>query len=207
MTAMYLKPSHRPRHRAEMIELIRQNMFGTLVTNSAEGLMASHLPFVIADGEGDDATLYAHMARANPQSALLGSEPEVLVTFLGPHAYVSPSWYEDRATAPTWNYLAVHCSGRARVHSEVEAERNMERLVAVVEAGRPDPWSLADLTPHQIRGLLRNVVSFEVPVSRMEGKFKLNQGETPARNRAAIAHLEEEGHTGLASLMRQYNEV
>lgn len=190
-----------------MFELIRSTGFGALITFSRRGLAASHLPFVIDESRGEFGMLFAHMARANPESATLSSDPDVLVTFVGPHAYISPSWYEDRATAPTWNYVAVHCAGRVRVHSDTEAEENMRRLVGVMEKGNERPWSLADLSEHQMRGLLRNIVSFEISIARMDGKFKLSQGETPERNRAAVNQLEQEGREDLAAWMRQYNKL
>lgn len=191
---MYIRSSHQPRDPADVVEVIREQMFATLVT----GLVASHLPFVL---EGE--TLYAHMARANPQSAMLSGE--ALVIFQGPHAYISPSWYEDRATAPTWNYVAVHCYGRPRVHDREETRRNIERLIAVVEADRPNPWAMHELTEEDVEELLRNVVSFEMPVERMEGKFKLSQGDTAEHHRAAIAELERTGSHALASYMRRFN--
>ena len=191
---MYIRASHQPRDPADVVEVIREHMFATLIT----GMVATHLPFVL---EGE--TLYAHMARANPQSAMLGGE--VLVIFQGPHAYISPSWYEDRATAPTWNYVAVHCYGRVRLHDRDETRRNIERLIAVVEAGRPAPWSLSDLTEDDVEELLRNVVSFEMAVERMEGKFKLSQGDRPEHHRAAITELEREGSAALAAYMRRFN--
>lgn len=199
---MYVRASHQPRSAAEVIEVMREHMFATLITTSADGLIASHLPFVIDPARGEHGTLYAHMARNNPQSAVIGSDAEALVTFLGPHAYISPSWYEDRATAPTWDYVAVHCYGRTLRHSEAEALANIVRLLRVVEQS----WSMDELTPDDVRNLLRNVVSFEIPITRMEGKFKLNQGEKPERTAAAIAKLEEEGAHALAALMRRYND-
>ncbi|HYC94033.1 MAG TPA: FMN-binding negative transcriptional regulator [Thermoanaerobaculia bacterium] len=191
---MYIRASHQPRDPADVVEVIREHMFATLVT----GMVASHLPFVL---EGE--TLYAHMARANPQSRML--DGEALVIFQGPHGYISPSWYEDRATAPTWDYVAVHCYGRPRVHDGDETRRNIERLIARVEAGRPNPWSLDDLSEDEIAELLRNVVSFEIPIERTEGKFKLNQGDTEEHLRAAIAALEREGSGALAAYLRRFN--
>lgn len=193
---MYVRPSHRPRNAADVIELMQQNMFATLVSASPAGMIASHLPFVYDSTRGEHGTLYAHMARANAHGAVLARGEECLVIFTGPHAYISPSWYVDRATAPTWDYVAVHCYGPAAIHDRDDARRNIERLVATVEAGRPQPWSLADLEAAEIDAMLANIVSFEIPLTRVEGKFKLNQGEKPDRTRAAIAQLERQGRTG-----------
>lgn len=179
-------------------------MFATLVTSSRGRLVASHLPFVYDETRGEHGTLYAHMARANEQSATV-ADGEALVIFSGPHAYISPSWYADRATAPTWDYVAVHCYGTPRVHSEAETTENIERLVAVVEAAHARPWSTAELRDDDVRALLRNVVSFEIPLRAIEAKFKLHQGETRERTAAAIAELEARGERALAAYMRRYN--
>ncbi len=204
---MYVRPSHRPRTVAEVLEVIERYRFGTLVTNTADGLIASHLPFMIDSGRGEHGTLLAHMARANPQSAAIGGGEEAMATFLGPHGYISPSWYDDRATAPTWDYVAVHCYGPTVRHSDEEALRNIERLIGVMEAPPPAGWSTADLTAEQVQALIRNVVSFEMPLTRIEGKFKLNQGDKPERIRAAIAHLDRQGEHELSDYMRRFNDV
>ena len=203
---MYVRPSHRPRNVADVHAVIAQNMFATIVSNSDGGLVASHLPFVFEAG-GEHGTLFAHMARANPHAAALSAAGECMVVFTGPHGYISPSWYRDRATAPTWDYVAVHCYGRPVIHSHEEARRNMIRLVDVVEAGRPDPWSLGDLSEENIPGMIANIVSFEIPLTRVEGKFKLSQGETAERNRAAVEKLTLEGSSDLAGYIRRYNEL
>jgi len=179
-------------------------MFATLITYSRGRMIATHLPFVFNETPGEYGTLYAHMARANSQSETLGDD-EALVTFTGPHAYISPSWYDDRATAPTWDYVAVHCYGTPRVHSEDEAIRNIERLLEVVERGRPQPWSMGELTPQEVRALVSNVVSFEIPLRQVEAKFKLSQGEKRERTAAAIVQLERQGDDTLADYMRAYN--
>jgi transcriptional regulator len=203
---MYIRASHQPRSTADVIRIIKEHMFATIITSSPAGMIASHLPFMIDETRGAQGTLLAHMARANPQSSAIGGEKEALVIFEGPHAYISPSWYEDRATAPTWDYIAVHCYGKTRRHSDEEALQNIERLIAIVEAQSANPWRIEELTAQEVHSLLQNVVSFEIPISRMEGKFKLNRGEQPQRTRAAIAQLEQRGEHALAEYMRLYNE-
>lgn len=125
--------------------------------------------------------------------------------FQGPHAYISPSWYTDRATAPTWDYVAVHCYGASRLHVGEETEANVRRLVDAMEARRPNSWSMAELPRQEVDAMLRNVISFEISVTRIEAKFKLNQGEKPDRTRSAIQALEAQGHFELADYMKQYN--
>jgi transcriptional regulator len=206
MLPMYVRPPHQPRSFDDVVEVIGRNPFGILVSASPSGLVASHLPFVYAPTPGRLGTLYAHMARANEHAALLDATAEAMVIFTGPHAYISPSWYDDRTTAPTWDYLAVHCYGRARVHDLAAAQENIERLISVVEAEQPSPWTLAELERTDVERMLRNIVSFEIPPERVEGKFKLNQGERTERTRAAIHRLEQSGASELASWMRRYND-
>jgi transcriptional regulator len=180
-------------------------MFATLVTSSLDGVVASHLPFLFDPSRGESGTLYAHMARANAHGALLAAGGESLVIFQGPHAYISPSWYVDRAAAPTWDYVAVHCYGTTRLHTGNETEANVRRLVEAMEAGRPDSWSMEELPREEVDVMLRNVTSFEISVSRIEAKFKLNQGEKPDRTRCAVQELESQGHRELAEYMKTYN--
>jgi transcriptional regulator len=203
---MYVRASHQPRSQDDVVQAMRENMFATLVTASREGMIASHLPFVFDPAQGGHGTLYAHMARANQHGAIVG-ENEALVIFSGPHGYISPSWYEDRETAPTWDYVAVHCYGIPRLHSDEEARHNIERLIDVVEAAHPRPWSMRELPEADVLRMIRNVVSFEIPLTRIEAKFKLNQGEKVDRNTAAVEQLERQGDTALADYIRRYNDL
>src|SRR5687767_4420480 len=101
--------------RAEAIhDLIRAHSFGLLVSRQGETMEASHLPFLLDDGRGLHGTLVGHMARANPQWQALQEGAEALVIFSGPHAYISPSWYEIHPSVPTWNYATVHAYGTPR---------------------------------------------------------------------------------------------
>jgi transcriptional regulator len=204
---MYIRSSQWPKSDHDVLEVMQRHMFAMMVTASADGLVATHLPFVIDAGRGERGTLFAHMAQANPQSALIGSDEDTLVVFSGPHGYISPSWYRDRATAPTWNYIAVHCYGRTRRHSNEEARENIERLLEVVEDSGETRWSMAELSGAETAQLLQNVVSFEMPIRRLEAKFKLNQGETQDRTAAAIVELERRQSSELAGYMRRYNDL
>ena len=204
---MYVRPSQQPRTQQDVIDFINTNMFATLVTSSTAGMIATHLPFVLDPAQGEHGTLYAHMARANQHASVLQEGGESLVIFSGPHAYISPSWYVDRATAPTWDYVAVHCYGRAVIHSGADVEKNIVRLINVVEADNAKPWSIDDLSPSDVERMLQNIVSFEIPVARIDAKFKLNQGEKPERTRAAVERLTQNGNGELAAYITRYNAL
>ncbi|MGH7266366.1 MAG: FMN-binding negative transcriptional regulator, partial [Candidatus Rokuibacteriota bacterium] len=171
--------------------LIRAEPFGTLVAVDEAGApFATHVPFLLDADRGPLGTLLGHVARANPQWRLFSSRP-VLALFQGPHAYVSPAWYEAHPSVPTWNYVAVHAYGvPALVDDSARVKAMLGRLVEVNEAGRPDPWRFDALADDYVGGMLRGIVAFEIPLDRLEGKAKLSQNRGAgdrSRVRAALA--------------------
>ncbi len=154
--------------------------------------MATHLPFLLHRTRGTKGTLIGHMARANPHRELLGAES--LVIFQGPHAYVSPSWYEDAPAVPTWNYIAVHAYGAPEIVDDAaEVRAVLARLIEVHEAGRSAPWQFESLPGDFIDGMVRGIVAFEIPIARLEGKWKLNQNRSAADRDGVIRALHAQG--------------
>jgi transcriptional regulator len=187
---MYLPPAFREDNRQILCEIMRGARLSTLVTATAEGLIATPLPLILDEAEGEQGVLYGHVAKANPQWQMppLG---EALATFMGPDAYVSPSWYASKTehgkVVPTWNYSAVHAYG------PVEFFEDAERLLAVVmrltelhEKTRAKPWAVADAPESYIKSQLRGIVGLRLPITRLEGKRKLSQNRNAA-DRAGVA--------------------
>ncbi|HSN21591.1 MAG TPA: FMN-binding negative transcriptional regulator, partial [Usitatibacter sp.] len=112
--SFYIPPAFRVEDRRALVEFIGRHGFGTLVSTGAEGLDVSHVPFLVEEAQDGRITLLTHFARANPHGRNLESAAHVLAIFRGPHGYVSPSWYENHPSVPTWNYSVVHAHGRAR---------------------------------------------------------------------------------------------
>jgi transcriptional regulator len=199
---MYIPSAFRAADRAALDELIERHGFGTLVTVLDGAPFATHLPFVLDRGRG---VLLGHVARANPHVRALDGPAEALVIFQGPHAYVSPSWYATGPAVPTWNYAAVHVYGVPRRLDESATLDLLGRLVGQYESGRERPWTM-DLPPDYLRKMLQGIVAFEVPMTRVEGKFKLNQNR-PAEDRAGvIAALQAGGpeERALAEFMARF---
>ncbi|MDH5559056.1 MAG: FMN-binding negative transcriptional regulator [Alphaproteobacteria bacterium] len=192
---MYVPKHFAGEDRAAMDAVIRDNPFGLLVGALDGSPYATHLPFLL---DGD--RLLAHFARANPHWKSIDGKTEMLAVFSGPHAYVSPRWYEAQQAVPTWNYAAVHVYGAPRVIDDPVAVRDLlDRLVGEYEG---DAWSLdgqeADFTDRMSRA----IVAFEMPIDRIEGKFKLSQNR-PAEDRKRVAdELDAGGFADLARLMR-----
>lgn len=191
----YIPPAFREPREAVLHEVIRQHSFGTLISQVEGELFATHLPFGLLPDAGPHGTLVAHLARANPQWHSF-AESELLAIFQGPHAYISPSWYTTPVAVPTWNYVAVHAYGRARIVSDPAAVQQMLReLVATYESGFDQPWTMDGLPDGYAEQLATGVVAFEIEITHLEGKFKLSQNRSTADLASAINGLRQHGGT------------
>ena len=187
---MYTPPYFEENDRAALYDAIAENNFGMLMSVVDGELVATHLPFMIEDDK-----LVAHMARANPQWRGFEAARPVLCVFQGPHAYISPSWYESENMVPTWNYVAIHVYGTPRIIEDLQAVyENQKKQVNFQEAGFEKPWRLEDADRSHIDGMLRAIVAFEIPIDRIQGKAKMNQNRPEADQRGAIDGLRETGY-------------
>jgi transcriptional regulator len=191
--------------RVEVLhELIRQHPFGMIVTLHDEGLNANHLPFEVDPAPAPFGTLRAHVARGNPVWRDFSTEVAALMVFQGPQSYITPSWYatkqETGKVVPTYNYMAVHASGPMRIVDDPVWLRGLvERLTDRFEASRPAPWKLTDAPADYMEKQLQAIVGIEIPLTKLVGKWKLNQNRSEM-DRAGVADgLRETGDAnGLA---------
>lgn len=204
--AVYNPRSYRKENVSELHDFVRRYNFAALFTHHKGESFATHLPFMIDPDRGRLGTLVAHMARANPHWRAFEGAPPSLVVFMGPHAYISPAWYEEQATVPTWNYTLVHASGHVRLVDDAARLREMVmRLVALHESPLGSPWDVRKAEA-VIDAELKGIVGFEIPVERLEGKFKLNQNRSVEDREGVIRALEKSSHPGereVARLMRE----
>lgn len=157
--------------------LMRAHPFATLLSEAP--LSATHLP-TVTKSEGPLGTVECHFARANPHWRDLAAGKEVLIIFGGPQAYIAPAWYPSKQrhgkVLPTWNYSVVHAYGRPELREETDWLRHhLTELTAQQEAGRPQPWTLADSPTEFIDTMLRAIVGFRIELTRLEGKVKMSQ--------------------------------
>jgi transcriptional regulator len=188
--------------------LIRREPFAILIGIDRTGApFATHLPVLLDEALAPLGTLLGHVARPNPQWQLFTPDRPVLVVFPGAHAYVSPSWYGQHPSVPTWNYVAVHAYGVPRVIEDAGRVRALiDRLVRTFEDGRPAPWRMDGLPVDYIDRMLGGIVAFEIPIDRLEGKAKLSQNRPPgdrARVRAALAIEDDPLARAVAELMAE----
>ncbi|MBS0243380.1 MAG: FMN-binding negative transcriptional regulator [Proteobacteria bacterium] len=187
---MYMPPAFRIEDLPAIHQAMREARSATLVTATDEGLIGTPLPMLLSASEGEYGTLYAHVARANPQSKLKPAG-EALAIFNGPEAYVTPSWYptkqETHKVVPTWNYVAVHAYGPAEFFDD--ADRLLDvvtRLTNLHEEPRPEPWKVADAPEDFIKAQLKGIIGVRMPITRLDGKRKLSQNRNAA-DRAGVA--------------------
>jgi transcriptional regulator len=200
---LYNPPHFKADDPRELLAFIRRHAFGTLVSTGAAGLEASHVPFEAEIGPGGAMLLQGHLARSNPHWKSLEGAADILVMFQGPHGYVSPGWYEQQPSVPTWNYAVVHARGHAHLMDEAGLHDLVVRLSNTYEAGRPQPWRATDLPAGYVQAMLGHIVGFEIEVGQLEGKFKLSQNR-PAEIPRVVAALERDGAHELAALMRDH---
>jgi transcriptional regulator len=188
-------PTHFTAHdRAAIARLMHEHSFATLVTPAAPEPMVSHLPVLLIPGCEPHGTLIGHFARANPhwQHA---RDVQSIAVFHGPHAYISPSWYEEpERMVPTWNYATVHAHGTLEIIDEaVEAQRIMAALVQHFEGARAAPWKF-EREERERDALLRAIVPFRMRIRRVDAKFKLSQNRSREDRARVIAALRAEGY-------------
>jgi len=186
---MYIPASFAETDSARLHEFMRKHSFATLVSRNEIGIVASHLPLLFQASAGRVGSLIGHTARANPQWREVRGE--VMALFTGPHAYISPSWYETEGTVPTWNYAAVHAYGTFHVVEDRESLLEILRgTVEYYESPRQEPWTIDETAPN-LDQLMRGITGFRIEITRLEGKWKLSQNHPEERRRRVIKALEE----------------
>ena len=208
---MYI-PNAFQENRIEVLhDLIRKYPFATLVTLNQEGLQANHIPFELDPVPEPFGTLYAHVARANPVWRDVGHNDEALLIFQGPNSYISPSWYrtkkETGMVVPTWNYTVVHAHGKLQaIEDPMWLRAFVEKLTRTHEQNLPDPWNVSDAPADYIEKQLTAIVGLKLTMTRLVGKWKLNQNR-PAHDRASVIETlfqqETESAQSMAEIMRK----
>jgi len=190
---MYIPPLFKLAELGAIHEAIRAARLASLVTATSEGLIATPLPMILDESEGDYGTLYGHVAKPNPQWKLPPTG-EAMAIFMGPDAYVTPSWYvskqENGKVVPTWNYVAVHAYG------PVEFFEDADRLLAIVtrltrlhEETREEAWKVSDAPADFIAAQLRGIVGLRMPITRLDAKRKMSQNRSVDDRAGVVAGL------------------
>ncbi len=205
---MYV-PAHFNEDRVGVLhELIRSSGLATLVSMTADGLIASHAPMMLDPDPAPYGTLIGHLAKANPHARAADAGVQTLVIFQGPDGYITPSYYaakrEHGKVVPTWNYAAVHAYGTLEVFDDPDRLLGVvTRLTQQHEAPRALPWAVADAPADFVQGMLRGIVGIALPIVRLEGKVKMSQNRPAADISGVVEGLRHDGRDELAGAVLQ----
>jgi transcriptional regulator len=201
---VYIPEFNRQEDRATILAFMRANPFAILVSNVDGVPFATHLPLLIDDA-GDQIVIQGHMAKANVHWKSMKEGEESLIIFHGPHAYISPSLYENRESVPTWNYAAVHVYGEPTLFTDEESLRaTLHRMIDTFESSYMTQWS--ELSEQYQSRMMKHIVGFNIKVKKLEGKFKLSQNRTKGEQARVIQCLnqsQDSNISGVAQLMQQ----
>ena len=192
--------------------LVTHYPFAQLVSAAADGSpFATSVPIYFASDAPDEMTLVGHLARANPHASILAEGQQVLVIFAGPHAYISRSWYVERPTVPTWDYLTAQVRGRLTpIDDDEEQLAIMQRTIAMSEGRNGSAWTMEHAPEGRVSFLLPMIRSFRIAIERIDGVSKLNQTHPPGDRRRVVAALRARGSEGdfqIADFMEQLDSA
>ena len=198
---MYQPPHFREDDLVVQHGLIRAHPLGLLISAGENGPVANAIPFHLEPSSGAKGRLQAHVARANGQWQYIRDGASVLVVFQGPHAYITPSWYETKRetgkVVPTWNYTIVQVRGPARVIDDAAWIRTqIEALTRDQEGSRAEPWAVGDAPDAFVASQIKGIIGIEIDIAEIDGKWKVSQNRSAADNNGVAAGLEMEAEAG-----------
>jgi transcriptional regulator len=205
-------PSPFAEDRIEVLHaFIRQYPLAAIVSSGLDGPEATHVPVVLHENIGANGALRCHFARANRQWETIQSSPTILAIMQGPEHYISPDWYPSKRdhgmVVPTWNYVAVHVRGKAKLfESPDELQHHLRALTDQNEITRETPWSIDDAPKSYIDALTRAVVGIEIEISAIEGKWKISQNRPEPDRKGVVAGLDSVGSPSSIEMKRLIEE-
>lgn len=167
-------------------EFVQQHGFANFITSQSDDLMATHTPLFLSE---DEKFLIGHIAKANPQSRMLKGV-KGLAIFNGPHAFITPDWYETSEAVPTWNYEAVHIHGIVQPLSE----EDLKKAVISLTKNYTNPngnYSIENVSEPYIDAQLKGIVGFQIEINKIEAIEKLSQHHPDQRNQNVANGLRE----------------
>ena len=201
--AMYVPEPFKEDRLPVLHEAIRSAGLATLVSMTADGLIASHAPLLLDAEPRPYGRLIGHLAKVNPHARAADPAVPTLVIFHGPDGYITPSYYaakqEHGKVVPTWNYSAIHAYGTLEVIDDPAAMHVLvSRLTDWHEASRAQPWAVSDAPDEFVRTMLRGIVGIALTITRLEGKVKMSQNRPAADQAGVIDGLRADGQADLA---------
>jgi len=205
---MYV-PEQFAEHRLPVLHQAMASVgLANLITTGPKGIIATPLPLMLDPEAGPYGTLIGHLARANPQWHKTDTVVQALAIFMGPDAYISPSYYatkrETGKVVPTWNYVTIHAYGTITFSDDTEELLQIvTRLTASHEAGRAAPWAVSDAPPAFTQSQLKGIVALRMPIERLQGKWKMSQNRNAQDQSGVIEGLHADGEQNVAAIVAE----
>nr|WP_086938564.1 FMN-binding negative transcriptional regulator [Thaumasiovibrio occultus] len=208
---MYIPAKFKQDNIEELVALMQQYPFATLVTTTDEGIEATHFPTLL-EQRGDDLVIKAHIAKANKLWQKVATGAEVLVIFNGPNSYISPNHYPTKKAhgkaVPTWNYVVVHAKGHiAYSHDPQWIYQLVDELSQAHESHSAMPWSISDAPAEYIDKMLPAIVGIKITISSIIGQWKLSQNQPEANQQGVISGLktlDDQGASAVAAMVKKH---
>ena len=187
---MYVPKLYRNSNFPEIENFLRSHSFATLASMHEQKPWATHIPLELEVNQAGEKVLWGHLSKANPQWKSFDENETVMAVFLGPHTYISSSWY-DHVNVPTWNYIAVHVYGKVRIVEGEELHESLRRLVNKYEVIAHSPVSVDTMPEEFVRKEVKGIVGLEISMDKIEGNWKLSQNRDDANYNQIILELEK----------------
>lgn len=201
---MYIPSSFKEENPDVLFDLIEKHNFGILFSQHQDKPEATHLPFMVDRKRGKHGFLIAHFAKANKHWRNIDEEKELMVVFQGPHTYISPSWYVDRAEVPTWNYATVHVYGKPTIINDpTQLKKMVTDLTHHHENNTDSDWSINEVSTEDLDKDLKAIVGLEIEITKLEGKFKFNQNKKIEDQVSVVKKLNELGINDVSEIMNR----
>lgn len=188
---MYIPKPMAMESSSQMLEFVREFPFAVIVSSDSTGMEATHIPLIVEQRSDGTVYLLGHLAKTNQQLTQLEAN-DVLAIFSGPHGYISPTWYASKPAVPTWNYAAVHASGKVEL---LDSDNTLQLVKQLTQFFEPSLSEARDIIPEEYAIRLSNaIVGFRIKVNKLEGKLKLGQHRSKADQVGVVKGLEHSNH-------------
>lgn len=175
---MYTPKRYREDNFSVLVDFIQKNSFATLVSIDDGKPIAAHIPLLAYPDAEENLWLEGHVARGNPSWRSFADNAQILAIFMGPHTYISSSWYQQ-PNVPTWNYMAVHIYGKPEIIEGEALYDSLRKLVDKYEQGSENPLNIHTLPSALIEKMMPGIVGFKMKAETMQASFKLSQNRNP----------------------------
>lgn len=203
---IYIPERQAERDRPFLIDFMEEFSFAMIVSSKG-GIRITNVPTLFNRDKDGWGSLWFHIAKSNPQNNAFDGAEECLAVFHGPHAYISPNWYNSKNSVPTWNFAVVHGRGKPkRIEDDAAFAAGLKRLVETNEGhyGGGDVWDFNKMPDSYLKGMRQGIVAYEMKIESVEGKFKLGHERTPQDREGVLKGLEKKQQRSILDLTRDY---